>query len=569
MKNVLTIAGSDSSGGAGIQADLKTFSANGVYGMSVITAVTAQNTKGVFDVQDIDADIIKAQIDAIFTDIKVDSIKIGMVSRVDTINAISEKLKEYKPINIVLDPVMISKSGYSLLKPESKKTLITKLIPLADIITPNIPEAEEILREVDAKITSIKTVEDMEKAAKEIYKFGCKNVLLKGGHMIGDAIDILYNGKEFFYFHSERIHTKNTHGTGCTLSSAIASNLALGFNVNDSVRKAKSYITKAIIHSLDIGHGVGPTNHFYELYKKAGLITEHPYDDIEESVCPSYDNVLTKSHKDIGKLLSKLRGKSPLVHHITNYVTVNDCANITLAIGGSPVMADDINEIEDMVSIASSLVLNIGTLNNRTVESIILAGKKANELNIPVVLDPVGAGATPYRTKIAKKIMEEIKLSVIRGNLSEIKTLYGIKTQTKGVDSVDNISSNENDFIKTKKLAMDFANKLDTIITITGEVDIITDGKHTYTIKNGHEMMSKVTGTGCMCTSLIGSYLGSGKDNLASALAGVVSMGIAGEMAFERLGQCGGSGSLKINILDAIYNLSEEVIVKRGKIYED
>lgn len=272
MKKVLTIAGSDSCGGAGIQADLKTFSANGVYGMSVITAVTAQNTQGVFAVQDIDEEIIRAQIDAIFTDIEVDAVKIGMVSKISTINAISDKLQQYKPKNIVLDPVMISKSGFSLLRPESKAALIKRLIPLATIITPNIPEAEEILKEVEANITKIETIEDMEKAAKEIHKLGCKNVFLKGGHMQGEAVDVLYDGKNTIQFYAERIHTKNTHGTGCTLSSAIASNMALGFDVNEAVQNAKDYITIAITHALSIGQGVGPTNHFYELYKKGGIL---------------------------------------------------------------------------------------------------------------------------------------------------------------------------------------------------------------------------------------------------------------------------------------------------------
>ncbi|WP_024614508.1 bifunctional hydroxymethylpyrimidine kinase/phosphomethylpyrimidine kinase [Clostridium sp. Ade.TY] len=275
MKNVLTIAGSDSCGGAGIQADLKTFSANGVYGMSVITAITAQNTMGVFKVQDIDEEIIGAQIDAIFEDINVDAVKIGMVSKISTINIISEKLRKYKPKNLVLDPVMISKSGYSLLKPESKSALIKKLIPLAYVITPNVPEALEIISEVTSEKVEIKTIEDMEFAAKEIYKLGCKNVFLKGGHMEGNtAVDILYDGENIYKFYAERINTKNTHGTGCTISSAIASNLALGFSIEESIKRAKDYITTAIIHSLDIGHGVGPTNHFYELYKKAGLINE-------------------------------------------------------------------------------------------------------------------------------------------------------------------------------------------------------------------------------------------------------------------------------------------------------
>ena len=274
MKKVLTIAGSDSCGGAGIQADLKTFSANGVYGMSVITAVTAQNTQGVFDVQDLDEKIIKGQIDAIFTDIEVDAVKIGMVSQISTIKAIAEKSSFYQRKNLVLDTVMLSKSGYSLLKPESESALIDELIPLAYIITPNVPEAEEILKAVNSDIGAIETVEDMEAAAKEIYKLGCKNVLLKGGHIEGEAIDVLYDGKEIMHFQSERINTKNTHGTGCTLSSAIASNLALGLDIKEAVNKAKKYITIAIEHSLDIGKGVGPTHHFYELYKKGGLLNE-------------------------------------------------------------------------------------------------------------------------------------------------------------------------------------------------------------------------------------------------------------------------------------------------------
>jgi hydroxymethylpyrimidine/phosphomethylpyrimidine kinase len=197
-----------------------------------------------------------------------------MVSKISTINAISEKLLQYNIQKVVLDPVMISKSGFSLLKPESKTALIKNLIPKAFMITPNIPEAEEILSEVKSEITTIETVEHMEIAAKEIYKLGCSNVLLKGGHMEGEAVDVLYDGKEFTYFSTERIITKNTHGTGCTLSSAITSNLALGYSIKEAVSKAKQYITTAIQHSLDIGHGVGPTHHFYELYKKGGMLNE-------------------------------------------------------------------------------------------------------------------------------------------------------------------------------------------------------------------------------------------------------------------------------------------------------
>lgn len=266
MKKVLTIAGSDSSGGAGIQADLKTFSAHGTFGMSVITAVTAQNTQGVFAVQDISTEVIAKQIEAIFDDIEVDGVKIGMVSQVQTIEVIADRLRSYAPQTVVLDPVMVSKSGYHLLNPEAEATLIKELLPMAMVVTPNIPEAEVMTKR------SIHTVKEMEEAAKAIFQMGAKSVLLKGGHLEEDSIDILFDGKEFSYFSSVRIATKNTHGTGCTLSSAITANLALGQDLKESITLAKEYITIAIQHSLSIGKGVGPTYHFYTLYKKAGLI---------------------------------------------------------------------------------------------------------------------------------------------------------------------------------------------------------------------------------------------------------------------------------------------------------
>lgn len=268
MKHVLTIAGSDTCGGAGIQADLKTFSAQGTYGMSVITAVTVQNTQGVFGCQDIEPEIIKGQIDAIFTDIEVSAVKIGMVSQIATIHAIADKLEQYQPKNVVLDPVMISKSGFDLMQPEAKEALITRLIPLAYVITPNLPEAEVI---TGLKINDLAS---MEQAARAIHKMGAKNVLIKGGHLEDDATDLLFDGENIVTLHSDRINTKNTHGTGCTMSSCIAANLAKGKTVEEAVRIAKDYITTAIAHSLDIGKGVGPTNHFYELYTKAGIWDE-------------------------------------------------------------------------------------------------------------------------------------------------------------------------------------------------------------------------------------------------------------------------------------------------------
>lgn len=268
MYNVLTIAGSDSSGGAGIQADLKTFAAHGVYGMSVITAVTAQNTQGVLAVQDIDPTVIARQIDAVFTDIPVHAVKIGMVSQIEAIQVIAAKLQQYGAANIVLDPVMVSKSGYHLLNPAAQDALIEELLPIVDIVTPNLPEAIVITG------TPIATLEEMALAAERIHHLGPKHVLLKGGHLASDATDLLFDGHEITYLPSARIATKNTHGTGCTLSSAIAANLGQGLALADAVSKAKAYITIAIEHALPIGHGVGPTHHFYELYRKAGLAVD-------------------------------------------------------------------------------------------------------------------------------------------------------------------------------------------------------------------------------------------------------------------------------------------------------
>ncbi len=264
MKKVLSIAGSDCSGGAGIQADLKTFSAHGVYGMTVIASVVAENTFRVIDIQDVRPDMIEKQIDAVFEDIPPDAVKIGMLSSREGMIATASRLQKWKPTNVVIDPVMYAKNGCPLMDPDSIDTLISEVVPLADVLTPNIPEAEKI-----AGIT-INNHEDMEKAAKIIHKMGCRMVLVKGGHSEGDATDILFDGEGFFYYTSPRIDTKNTHGTGCTYSSAIASNLALEMPISQAVEQAKKYVTTAIAHALDIGKGNGPTHHFYELYKEEG-----------------------------------------------------------------------------------------------------------------------------------------------------------------------------------------------------------------------------------------------------------------------------------------------------------
>lgn len=266
MKHLLTIAGSDSSGGAGIQADLKTFAAHGTFGMSVITAVTAQNTCGVTRVQDIDAEVVQAQIEAVFDDIRVDAVKIGMVSRPEIIRAIAAGLRRYRPPVIVVDPVMISKSGYALLAPEACGTLISELLPLATLVTPNLPEAEVI---ADMRITGR---DEMRQAAVRIIGLGAQAVMVKGGHLEDSADDLLFDGKKETWLPGRRLATKNTHGTGCTLSSSLAANLAKGMSLEQAAAASKAYVAEAIAHGIELGHGCGPTHHFVELYRKAGML---------------------------------------------------------------------------------------------------------------------------------------------------------------------------------------------------------------------------------------------------------------------------------------------------------
>ena len=257
MKTSMTIAGSDSSGGAGIQADIKTMTANGVYAMSAITALTAQNTTGVTSIMEVTPQFLEEQITANVTDIFPDSVKTGMVASSELIKVIADSIKKYNLKNIVVDPVMVATSGAKLITDDAIISLKKELLPLATIITPNIPEAEVLS---DIKINS---ASDMEQAAKIIFDtLGCA-VLLKGGHNINDANDYLYTKDEQIWFHSKRINNPNTHGTGCTLSSAIASNLAKGLSIKQSVENAKQYISNALNSMLDLGKGSGPLNHAF------------------------------------------------------------------------------------------------------------------------------------------------------------------------------------------------------------------------------------------------------------------------------------------------------------------
>ncbi len=262
IKKVLTIAGSDSGGGAGIQADLKTITVLGAFGMSVITALTAQNTLGVHAVHEVPPDFVAAQFDAVAADIGVDAAKTGMLPSAAIMEVVAEKIRQYGISKLVVDPVMVAKGGTSLMAPPSRATLVKTLLPLALVVTPNIPEAE-ILTDV-----IIASVSDMKAAARIIHEFGTPNVIVKGGHLPGGAVDVLYDGRDFYEFPFHRVATRDTHGTGCTFSAALATGLSQGRTVREAMAIAEDYLAAAVGNALRIGAGHGPTNHLAYLQEK-------------------------------------------------------------------------------------------------------------------------------------------------------------------------------------------------------------------------------------------------------------------------------------------------------------
>ncbi len=270
----------------------------------------------------------------------------------------------------------------------------------------------------------------------------------------------------------------------------------------------------------------------------------------------------------LGKMLENVRATRPLVHNITNYVTVNDCANILLACGGSPIMADDVAEVEEITSVCGGLNINIGTLNSRTIEAMLVAGKKANELGHPILLDPVGAGASKLRTETALRIVKETKLAVIRGNISEIKTLAAGSGTTKGVDADTADAVTEETLDGAVAFAKKTARALGTVIAITGAIDIVTDGEKAYCIRNGHPMMSSITGTGCQLSAMTAAYITANPEHpLEAAAAAVCAMGLAGEIAYRRLSAEDGNSTYRNYIIDAIFRLTPEQL-EGGAKYE-
>ena len=299
MKRILTIAGSDSGGGAGIQTDLKTITVLGGYGMSVITALTAQNTLGVQAVFELPVEFIEKQIDSVIMDIGADAVKTGMLSNSEIVNLVASKIKKYRLKLLVVDPVMVAKSGDYLLKRDAQNALVKELIPLAFIITPNLPEASVL---AGFPVINMKT---MKEAAHRIHDLGAKNVLIKGGHLEGDSMDLLYDGKAFYEYSSPRIATKNTHGTGCTFASAIATELAKGNNLRKSIKKAKDFIDKAIKFSIPFGKGYGPTNPYASIANEAErfMVIEELKKALEKLKNAEIGHLIPEVHSNLGYAL--------------------------------------------------------------------------------------------------------------------------------------------------------------------------------------------------------------------------------------------------------------------------
>jgi len=319
LKRVLTIAGSDSGGGAGIQADLKTISALGAYGMSVITALTAQNTLGVQGVFEIPPDFVEKQFDSVLGDIGADAAKTGMLANSNIIKIVAKKIREYRIEKVVVDPVMFAKGGAPLMAPEAIEALIGELLPLALVATPNIPEAEALAG------IKIKTIDDMKAAAEKIAFLGTRNVLVKGGHLEGAATDVLFDGRDFRSFSSERIATRNTHGTGCTYASAIATGIAQGLSVADAVERAKKYVTAAIRFSISIGGGQGPTNHMAHLLRESERYRclqdlEQAVSRLEEEPC---GNIIPEVQSNLGYALPFSSAKEDVAAFPGRIIRVN------------------------------------------------------------------------------------------------------------------------------------------------------------------------------------------------------------------------------------------------------
>ena len=358
-------------------------------------------------------------------------------------------------VPLVVDPVMVASSGAKLLRDDAVEALVRRIFPLATVVTPNLLEARAL--------TGSPTGVARRELAERLVELGARAAIVTGGHG-EDAVDHLFDGRAHVEIPVERIDSGATHGAGCTHSATLAAGLAKGLPLEDAARAAAAAAVAAVRNGLaSIGAGDGPVD------------VSQPE---RKTVTP-------------GETLLRLRETRPLVHQITNYVVMNETANATLAVGGQPVMAHAREEVEEMVALAGALVLNIGTLSPDWVEAMLAAGRAANARGIPVVLDPVGAGATTYRTETVQRILDVVRVTVVRGNAGEVATIVGVEAEVRGVESVG-VSADP------AELALQAARTLGLVVSVTGPVDHASDGERVVSVSNGDPVLATITGTGCM-----------------------------------------------------------------------
>lgn len=518
MITALTIAGSDSCSGAGIQADLKTFSSLEVYGLTAITAITAQNTQNIADIEGVSTSLIRQQLEVLSEDIKIDAVKIGMLYNLETVNEVIRFLSRNSNIkNIVLDPLIISSSGKKLQEVDAIERMKQALFPLVDLVTPNLNEATYF---TSRKIEGIK---DVYEACIDFIELGCKNVLIKGGHFEYQAIDILYDGERFSEFTYPKIDQVHTHGTGCTLSAAIAAFLAKGLKIEEAIYQSKAYITNTIKGGFSIGNGPGVLQHFWSLYNK-----ENIKDFFQES---------------------KPDHNKPLIHFLTNYVTMNDVANVAIALGASPMMAEAEEELEEILTKAKFCVVNTGTADDKRFEKIARTMKYANQKGVPLLLDPVGCGASTYRKERINRLLSLYNVNILKVNGSEGKALLLSESNSIGVDS--EVLTKE----KAREIASALSKQYKCIAIVTGEMDYVADKGIVKEVNGGSWWLQNIIGTGCIVNSIIAAVIVKEGYHLEAVIKGLNLMKKAAEIARDKMGQNDGPMTFRNNLIDAIYYL--------------
>ena len=503
VPRALTIATSDSGGGAGIQADLKAFAAAGAHGTSAVVALTAQNTTAVTAVHELPPDFIRAQLEAVFDDIGVDAAKTGMLFSRTIIETVAEFLERH-PVPLVVDPVLIASSGAQLLQDDAVETLIGRLFPLATVVTPNLPEAETLTGMAGAPRRDL---------AERLVELGAAAALVTGGHGETRGRPPLRRARAprapGRAVRRRRDARRRLHALGDAGRPARTRPLARGGGTRRRCRRGGRGAARPRRDRRRRGAGRRPR-------REGSRMTIDP-----------------------GATLAVIRERKPLVHNITNYVVMNETANAILALGALPVMAHAREEVAEMVGLAGALVLNIGTLSEPWVDAMLIAGKAANERGIPVVLDPVGAGATAYRTETAQRLLDEIDVTVLRGNAGEVATLVGFEAEVRGVESVGAGGD-------PAELARAAANGLDVVASVTGPVDHVSDGERRRAVANGHPLLASITGTGCMSTAITGCFLAGKDDPFEAAVEALVAFGVAGEDAAV---EAKGPGSFHVGAL--------------------